>query len=138
MAYDLIAILTDGAEITLERLAQLLREEFAADPGIVVKLEVYPLTASQTVSVQLGDWSFRLTYDDAPHVRVEAEEIADAYTGSRLDRSLIAGCRRRISMTADDDPGMNHFNDFCFLMQRLGEQTGAILFDPNDQEFFAS
>jgi len=30
---------------------------------------------------------------------------------------------------------MDHFNDYCFIMQRLGKQTGVILFDPQGEEF---
>lgn len=135
MAYELIALLTDGSDIDLGRLTHLLREEFASDPGAVVGLEAYPLTESRYVAVRWGGWSFRLSYEDEPHVQVEAQEIAETYAGSRPDRGLIAGCRRRISMVADDDPGMDHFNDYCFIVQRLEEQAGVILFDPQAQEF---
>jgi hypothetical protein len=135
MAYELIALLTDGADITLERLAHMLREEFSSDADVVVGLEEYPHTESRYLAVRWHDWSFRLSYEDKPHVQDEAREIAGAYAGSRPDRSLIAGCRRMISMAADDDPGMDHFNDYCFIVQRLGEQTGVILFDPQGQEF---
>ncbi len=135
MAYELIALMTDESDLDLEGLMHLLREVFATVPGAVVSTAEYPLTGGRYVAVQWGDWSFRLAYEDGPHVREEAGEIAEMYAGSRPDRGLIAGCRRRISMAADDDPGMDHFNDYCFIMQRLGEQAGVILFDPQAQEF---
>jgi hypothetical protein len=135
MAYELIALLTDGSDLDLERLTHLLRERFASVPGAVVRLEEYPRIESQYVAVRWGDWSFRLSYEDKPHVREESQEIAEAYGGSRPDRGLIAGCRRRISMVADDDPGMDHFNDYCFIVQRLEKQPGVILFDPQAQDF---
>ncbi|WZP00593.1 hypothetical protein EP7_002241 [Isosphaeraceae bacterium EP7] len=134
MAYELIALLTEEADITIGRLAQLLRNDFPPDLGAVVELEESPPGESRQLEVRWGDWSFCVSYEDQPHVQEESREIAEAFAGSRPDRDLIAGCRRRISLAADDDPGMDHFNDYCFIQQRLGEQKGVILFDPRVPE----
>ena len=135
MAYELMALLTDEADISLGHLVDLLRERFASDPGAVVRLEEYPLIGSEYVAVRWGDWSFRLSHEDEPHVQEESREMAETCAGDRPDRGRIAGCRRRISMAADDDPGMDHFNDYCFIMELLGKQPGVILFDPRTGEF---
>lgn len=135
MAYELIALLTDRSDVDLKGLLDLLRNEFAADLDAEVRMEKHPLTEEFYVAVRWGDWSFRLSYEDEGHVREESQEIAETYAGSRPDRYLIAACRRRISMTADEDPAMDHFNDYCFIMQRLSEQAGVVLFDPKGPEF---
>lgn len=135
MAYELIALLTDASALNLERLTRLLGEVFSADAEATVELEVSPQAEGRRVAVRWGDWSFRFSYEDEPHVAEEARGIADAYANGRPDRGLIAGCRRMISMTADDDPGMDRFNDYCFIVQRLGGEPGVILFDPRVEEF---
>ena len=135
MAYELIALLTDDADFTIGRLAELLRDEFSADPAATVGLEAHPSGAGRRVAVHWGDWSLRAFWEDEPHVLEEFREIADAFAGSRPDRERIAGCRRRITLAADDDPDMDHFNDYLFIMERLGRQEGVILFDPKVPEF---
>ena len=135
MAYELIALLTDEADVSIERLARTLREIFLPDQGTEVVLEEAPAGQSRWAEVRWGDWSFRLAYEDAPHVREESQEMADTFAAGRADRGLIAGCHRRITMRADDDPGMDHFNDYCFIMDHLGRLKGVILFDPKVPEF---
>jgi hypothetical protein len=138
MAYELMALLTDEADLTLERLADLLRDVFRSDPRAVVRLDEYPGIGRQHVAVRWGDWSFRLSYEDEPHVLEESQEMANTFAAGRPNQHVIAGCRRRVSMAADDDPDMDHFNDYCFIMGRLEKQPGVIVFDPQCGEFVES
>jgi hypothetical protein len=135
MAYELIALLTDASDLDLDRLARLLGEVFSADPEATVEREDPPQAEGRRVAVRWGGWSFHFSYEDGPRVSDGAREIADAYAGDRPDRGLIASCRRRVVMTADADPGMDRFNDYCLVVQRLGGELGVILFSPRVEEF---
>lgn len=135
MAYELLALLTDDADITVDRLADLLRQDFASDPGAAIRIEDAAAQPIPSVAVRWDGWSFRLSVEDQPHVRAESEGIAEAFASGRPNRDLIASCRRRISVAADPDPDMDHFNDYLFIMERLGKLTGVILFDPKVPEF---
>jgi hypothetical protein len=42
----------------------------------------------------------------------------------------IAICNRRIATHADDDPNMDYFNDYIFVLEALESFDGLILFDP--------
>jgi hypothetical protein len=134
MSYELIAMLTEQANLDADRLAALMRERetFRLRPGMSISVES---TGPDSVEVRWEDWSLRASLEEGTHVLAESENIAAAFAADRQDKSLIAGCRRWIVWSSDVDPDMDHFNDYCFLLEALEKQPGLILFDPRAGDF---
>lgn len=133
MAYNLMVLLTEEATFSMEQLALRLTKEFASENAKVL-LEGHG-TGGLCIVVRFGDWTFQIGHEDQPHVVVESKEIAEYYGKGRPDQHRIAGCKRRITVSGDDDPNMDHFNDYCFLTAVFEEYPGVILFDPQAGEF---
>lgn len=130
MAYDLIALLTDAATATLPQVGEALRQKFSSAPHVEVLLQ-----GEGSLVVRWKGWAFRIAYEADPQVLEDSKEIAEHYGANRPDESLIAACRRRISVTGDADPNMDHFNDYLFIEEVLMKLPGVILFDPQEKAF---
>ena len=128
--YELIVLLTDQSNLTVVELADRLRNRLSHDPAVTVSVE-----HGDSIRVQWHDWSFHLNYESEPHVAVESAEIADLYASTHPGKPNIAVCERRISMSGDDDPSMDHFNDFLFIQEVLESFSGVYLFDPQEGAF---
>lgn len=135
MVYQLFALITGETDLPLGRVADLMRQEFASVPGAIVALAETPPGEHPRLEIRWTDWAFRLAYSDMPHVLEESREIDDACADGRPDRDRIAGCRRRLELASDEDPEMDHFNDYLFIQERLGQQDGVVLFDLQAGEF---
>lgn len=130
MAYDLFALLTDEATITVAQLSKLLKAKFAPDQGAQVLLE-----SEKSLAIKWKNWAFQIAYEDGPHVLEESREIAELHSANRPDESLIAACRRRMIVVGDPDPNMEHFNDYLFIEEVFLTLPGVILYDPQEKAF---
>ncbi len=135
MAYSMHAILPIEIDMSAERLLALVRARFRSDPSSHVTLAPPSREVPACVSVNWADWSLRLYYETAAHVRRENLEIAETYGSRRKDKDVIAASRRRITLTSDDDAGMEHFNDFCWALEIFTVLPGVILFDDQAERF---
>jgi hypothetical protein len=130
--YQLMVLLSGDSTLTAESLADRLGKRFAYDPNVKMVIED---GKDHLLRVQWADWSLRLYFEGEPHVLVESEEIAEHYAASHPERKTIAACKRRLSMSGDDDPNMDHFNDYVFVMEVLESFPGVYLFDPREGSF---
>jgi hypothetical protein len=75
--------------------------------------------------------TFRVSYDDAPHVIEESSEIAARFGGGRSDQAAIALCASRFFVeTEGSDENMKYFNDFVTIVS-CAEKAGRVFqFDP--------
>ena len=128
--YELIVLLTDQTNLTVEELVDRLRNRFSPDPVVTVSVEHGDL-----IRVQWDDWSFHLSYESEPYVVIESAEIADLYASTHPGKPQIAVCKQRICMSGDDDPNMDHFNDFLFIHEVLESFSCIYLFDPQEGAF---
>ena len=134
MAYDLIALQTDEAADTLDQLGQQLKQTFASDPNAEVLLEGEG--EGRYLVARWKGWAFQVAYEAGPHVLEESMEIAEHHHGpDRPDLDRIAACRRRITVTGNEDPNMDHFNDYLLLEEVFKKLPGVILFDPQERAF---
>jgi hypothetical protein len=55
----------------------------------------------------------------------------------RKDKKQLSACDKWVTIAADDDYDMAHFNDFVSLLERLEKELpGAVLFVPEEEKFF--
>jgi hypothetical protein len=129
------AILPVEIDMSAVRLLALVRDKFQSDPSSHVTLAPPNQELPACVSVNWAQWSLRLHYETAAHVRRENMEIAETYASGRADKGVIAESGRRITLASDDDPNMEHFNDFCSVLEVLTILSGVILFDDQAEKF---
>jgi hypothetical protein len=135
MCYTILAPFKSAEGATLPAIFTAMRERFRGDESIEVTMETDRWIGSQYVQLTSAGWSLRVHSEFEPHVLVESQEIAELYGAGRSDRAAIARCAHRVTIDSDDDPGMNHFNDYVFVLETL-ERLGAVtLFDPVAETF---
>ena len=125
--YTLLGLLDKRATVTLMQVADLLRNRFLDDPEVVVCFNPDE-GCGEHLTVGRRRWAFHLTMSGEPHVLAESAQIADAYAVGRPDRASIAGCARRIEVTADADPNSEHIRDWFDVCHVLGSIFGLFLF----------
>ncbi len=128
--YRLMTMIPPDATITLGNVTDALEQRFSliqSPPAINVQEKMCTLDWS--------NWQFRMYWEDEPHVEEESREIAKRFASGRADTERIASCNRRITTAADDDPNMDHFNHYVFVMEVLEAFEGIYVFDPNGGKF---
>jgi hypothetical protein len=88
--------------------------------------------------LRFDDWTFRIYWEDEPHVLLESQEMAWKFPTKAIDPSVIASCSRRITTGGDSDSDMMHFNDYVHVLEVLESFEGVYLFDPDDGKFLES
>jgi hypothetical protein len=135
MSYSIIAPFKSAEKAALTALYAAMGQRFRTEASVKVTLETDPSISERHVQVSWDDWSLRVYSEFEPHVLLESREIAELYGAGRSDQSEIASCANRVTIDSDDDPGMDHYNDYVFVLEVL-EQLGAIaLFDPVAETF---
>jgi len=86
--------------------------------------------ANGQLQVDFSDYLFRVIANSEPYVKLESQEISDIFAADRDDREVIASCSARYGVLAPDDPAMDHFNDFLYLLHAFeAAYDGAVAFD---------
>ena len=132
MRYRAQALLPPGVEVSIPSLAETVYN-LLTTRGVPAS-EVKVSTAADRLVAHIGDWWISLTLNEMPHVIEESREIAEDYAAERPDSALIAACDRRIEVSSAEDPDMDYFNDYLFVLEPL-EALGAILFDDETEMF---
>ena len=123
--YDVMILAPPLAEVTLDRARSALQNYFARKslaPTVAV--------ANGQLQVDFSGYLFRVIANSEPYVKLESQEIADIFAADRDDREVIASCSARYAVLAPDDPAMDHFNDFLYLLHAFeAAYNGAVAFD---------
>jgi hypothetical protein len=120
-AYQANAFLEDVTDFSLEEAKARLAKRVT---GATIS------SAGNRIIISVKGWRLGLNLDDGPHVLDESAGIARHY--SKCPKSpAIAKCRKRVDIwSEDDDPNMDHINDFIFVCEALSSFKGVILLDP--------
>ncbi|MBC8154011.1 MAG: hypothetical protein H7Z72_13980 [Bacteroidetes bacterium] len=122
--YPYMILLGDDSDFSLSQLADRLQVTFAkADAA--VKLAPHADTLTLVLN---GAYRFTITLNEGPSVLTESAEMAGEATANK---SAIARCRRRLELSGDDDPGMDHFNDSVFILETLETFRGLYVYSPH-------
>lgn len=76
-----------------------------------------------------GDWKLHLCLSTDSWIAEECQEMAEDHS-HKPPYNLIAKCTRRIELWSEDDPNMDHFNDYVSVLSEIEKAfPGAIVFD---------
>ena len=128
--YRLSALIPRDVTLTFPEVANALQGKFSrVQPAPQITVD------DKSCVLRWNDWSFRLHFENQPHVIEDSREIAERFASNRADQERIAACDRRITTAADPDPDMSHFNHYIYVMETLESIKGIYVFDPNDGKF---
>lgn len=85
--------------------------------------------------LQHDSWSLRLYWEQSADVGTESQEIARLFAVARADQEKFASCDCRLTTAGDDDPNMDFFNDYAFVLEILNKLVDVYRFDPYDGKF---
>ena len=116
------------------------------DPGVdAVAANLVDVPGDGRVRVQMvephhlivwdGNWPIHVWYEDKPHIRDEAQEVAELFATGHPDQEWIAACDRRFVVTYEPEVEMKYFNTWLLVTERLARLVGGITFDPEAMEF---
>lgn len=86
--------------------------------------------------IKIKDYCFYFSFIQEDWVIEESKDIAQNVGSHRADKQLIANCKSRIEVSADDDFDMDYFNDFMMLMEVISEKEKVVIFDYESGTFF--
>ncbi len=134
MTFTIYALLTDDAPpVSNESLAEDLKHYFRNEEGFSLKFEQLPFAAQKTLALRWNDWLVRVACEEGDEVQADALEIQKrTAAASTRDVSQI---RRRIRVVFGSDDAQQYTNQILFVLDFLKELEGAIVFDPQQNDF---
>lgn len=123
--YPYMILLSDESDFSLDELANRLRARFAKTTAVTEQAPDRPATLALLLN---GSYRFTMTLNDGESVLAESADMAQEAATSKAE---IAGCRKRLELSGDDDPGMDYFNDSIFVLETLETFRGAYVYSPH-------
>ena len=80
-------------------------------------------------------FSLDLYHAKEGHVVEESAEIAANYAKGKAKAEAIAACKERIEIAGDEDPAMDHFNDYCYIVGAIEKLGVVYTFDSGSASF---
>ncbi len=118
--YESLVLIHPDTPITSAAFASELRRyyERSEQPPTIVEC------SESRLEIRFTDCIFYVDHDRSAHVVEESAELAEEFGEDTGKQDRIAACTSRFDIRADDDPDMNYFNDYLYIVescQRLGE-----------------
>jgi hypothetical protein len=125
--YESLVLIHPDTPATSAALAAELRrfyQRIQASPTIVK-------CSDSSLELRFSDCVFYITHDRSPHVVEESAEIAEEFGAETGKQDRIAACSSRFDIHSDEDPEMNYFNDFLYVIESSQSLGEVYAFDPN-------
>jgi hypothetical protein len=88
------------------------------------------------ITITVEDWQLRIATNGDPYVLIESQEIAAAHLESDDPKQAeLATYGFRLEISCDEDPNMDYFNYYIYVLEALSGFPGAIVFDPSTTGF---
>lgn len=129
-SYQYFALLPSKHPVFMHELKEKIEKRFKNDGRRVVMN-----STNNRLTMDFGDWSFRIFLNTESYVQKESEEIADKFASGRSDQQQIKAVRQRIETVGDCDLDLEYLNDVIFILEIIEENYDAILFNPQEGEF---
>jgi hypothetical protein len=127
--YQTIILIPANVQLAFAEVVHPLKHHFAE-----IKHPAEFMLEGDKLTIQMDDdWALYVNWLN--DVRIEANEIADWFAKDRPDQDVIASTDRFISTSGDQDPNMDHFNDYVYVLEVLEDLPNVYVFDPINGEF---
>jgi hypothetical protein len=118
--YESLLLIHPDTPVTSAALAAELRRHYERlqQPATIVE------RGTSGLDLRFAGYAFHVDHDRSPHVLEESVDIATRFGSATGKQERIAACSSRFEVRADNDPSMNYFTDFMYIIdaaQSLGE-----------------
>lgn len=137
MGYQAMILLPTKNTVTRIAIEQKLLDLFT-EPVLNVKnleiksSEVFHSTQVEAFELHYDFFTFRFWLNSESYVIEEAQEMLENIAST--DKSIIYDTR--IEIASDDDPNMDYFNHYLWIVEELSTFEGAVAFDPTAFDVF--
>jgi hypothetical protein len=129
MSYETFVMLPTTTQVTLPEIETRLRTLFSN--SIKTRPDFQISQRADYIELNFTNYRFYVGIADEPHVLREAQEIAAEFPEVEFKGEYD----KRIEISADDDPNMDYFNDFVFIVEELQNLEGAIAYQHRIGQF---
>jgi hypothetical protein len=125
MGYEALVFLPPACNGNLDLAEAMLRR----------RLPAMMLTRTSSGITLSDGWRIGIGLSDEPHVIVESKWLIDRCGADRADADQLRAASRRFEVRTDDDPNMDRFNDYVYVLEVLTSFLGAVAFKPGSGTF---
>jgi hypothetical protein len=129
--YESLIFLDPNVDISASQVAEALRAFYESHPDGPDEIRL----DNECVTLHWGSYQLWVGREAVAHAQQEAAEIAERFGADHPDQERIARSRVRLSTGADDDPDMDHFNDYLYVGEVIGQLGKVYRFDQASGEF---
>jgi hypothetical protein len=126
--YDTLVLIDGDQGHTLSNVEDALRQSFGGQEMPTVNI------VGEVVRLSWPGFGLDVAINSNPSVLEESMEMANNFAPEPL-RGRISKCSSRIEISGTDDPAMDYFNDFCFVLEAIEGMGQVYTFDPGTGEF---
>ena len=129
--YETLILVDADSLITGDAIENALAAVYSQSKGAgaVVKRN------GSSFKVAWPEFFLELGLSTAPHVLEESQEIALEFAKGRPEQDKIGRCHTRVELAGADDPGMDYFNDYCYVVEAIEKLGTVYTFDQGSCEF---
>ena len=113
MSYSAILALPTGADPSPQRIAGLLGPYLSKSGEARVAIE------PEGVQLSWSDWALRIWIVRDPELLADMKSAVQEITGGDPQAALFHTADTLLEVAGDDDPEMDHFNDYMLLAEAL-------------------
>ncbi len=129
--YETLILIDQDTSIDGETLSAAIEGAFASAGSSAPKIT----GSGSSIKISWPGFTLELYHAKEWHVIEESAEIAAKYAKGKSKAEAIASCKERLEISGDDDPAMEHFNDYCYAVEAI-EKLGAVYtFDSSSAPF---
>ena len=123
--YESMILVDPDVIITTEQLADELRRFYSGKQGAPTDI----LHSGQDIRLRWPNYVLEIARSTLPLVVEESAEVAERFAARHPAHDRIASCACRFEMSGDDDPDMEHFNDYLYVGEALARLGRVYCFD---------
>lgn len=122
--YSLTIMIPENNELTFGQVQERLEKIFASRENTTIDQP-----KPTHIRIRRDNWYFHVHwYDDSTPVE-ESPNLARIYGRHREDQDVIASCKRWVTTYGSDDPDMDYFNDYCYVLGMFEEIPNVYILD---------
>jgi hypothetical protein len=129
--YEALLLIEPSTALTIENLRAELAKFYKAVPEKPGSIQL----SGSEIQLVWPDFTLIVSYSDSPHVIEESRAIAKQFAQAHEARERIQQCWARFEVAGNDDPAMEHFNDYLFIVEAAQRLGTVYAFDPISGEF---
>jgi hypothetical protein len=119
--YETSILIHPSTPVTRDELLNSISQFYGKSKGVAPQIAA---RGTSGIRIQFPGFGFSIVKDGASHVIEEAKEISTRYGTATGKQHRISDCNTRFDVQGDDDPDMDYFNDYLYIIeaaQKLGE-----------------